>query len=282
MGFESGMFPGLPPAEVEDQSNKENPKKTAPPESDERDLDVRTTRITEDIVRQMREIEVRPEDRDSEGNLLVSPGGPVSELNEVEWRFVRTEAFEEWFSDSLITNQNGEPLVVYHGSPITFDEFDHRRSQKAKRDTGFFGSGNYFSPNRELAAKYGPNMYRCFLRVKKLQMFTVENGNVRFTERPLPTNIHDTVWSRYEKRRQQRLEEIGSSEADVDKNSPQGWGYVAPDTSQNFEDILSDAVAEVLVEQGYGGAIGYNPISKLDEYVVFDGEDVLIIPPEEK
>lgn len=44
-------------------------------------------------------IPVRPEDRDTHGNLLVVPGGPVSNLNEQDWKIVRTEHFKEWFGD---------------------------------------------------------------------------------------------------------------------------------------------------------------------------------------
>lgn len=62
--------------------------------------------------------------RNSEGKLLVRPGGPVSNLDERQYAQVRTKAFEEWFGDwqndpehsSKVVDENGEPLVVYHGT----------------------------------------------------------------------------------------------------------------------------------------------------------------------
>jgi hypothetical protein len=61
--------------------------------------------------------------RNSEGKLLVKPGGPVSNLTERQYAQVRTKAFKDWFGDwendpenaSKVVDENGEPLVVYHG-----------------------------------------------------------------------------------------------------------------------------------------------------------------------
>ena len=62
--------------------------------------------------------------RNSEGKLLVKPGGPVSNLDERQYAQVRTKAFKDWFGDwendpenaSKVVDENGEPLVVYHGT----------------------------------------------------------------------------------------------------------------------------------------------------------------------
>ncbi len=62
--------------------------------------------------------------RNAEGKLLVRPGGPVSNLDERQYAQVRTKAFKDWFGDwennpseaSKVVDENGEPLVVYHGT----------------------------------------------------------------------------------------------------------------------------------------------------------------------
>lgn len=62
--------------------------------------------------------------RNSEGKLLVKPGGPVSNLDGRQYAQVRTKAFKDWFGDwendpenaSKVVDENGEPLVVYHGT----------------------------------------------------------------------------------------------------------------------------------------------------------------------
>jgi hypothetical protein len=61
--------------------------------------------------------------------------------------------FVEWFGDSKVVDENGEPLMVYHGTDKVFDEF---------RDSG------YFSPDREYAENYvdGGNVVEAYLSIK--------------------------------------------------------------------------------------------------------------------
>lgn len=75
--------------------------------------------------------------RNSEGKLLVRPGGPVSNLDERQYAQVRTKAFKDWFGDwendpenaSKVVDENDEPLVVYHNTPFEFNgifDMDHK------------------------------------------------------------------------------------------------------------------------------------------------------------
>lgn len=76
-------------------------------------------------------------------------------------RIARTEeglrAFYEWFGDSLIVDEKGRPLVVYHGTNAEFDVFD---KGKIKRGIGF-----WFSSNKETSKEYG-NIKEFYLSVK--------------------------------------------------------------------------------------------------------------------
>ena len=51
------------------------------------------------ILDESKEVLIKPQDIDSEENLLVFPEGPRSNLNEQRWKIVRTESFKEWFGD---------------------------------------------------------------------------------------------------------------------------------------------------------------------------------------
>lgn len=81
--------------------------------------------------------------RNSEGKLLVRPGGPVSNLDERQYAQVRTKAFKDWFGDwennpenaSKVVDENGEPLVVYHATNKIFNTYK-------ERDGIHFGSYN--------------------------------------------------------------------------------------------------------------------------------------------
>ena len=60
------------------------------------------------------------------GTYLKAPNGKASNLNEKQWIQVRTKAFKDWFGDwendpenaSKVVDENGEPMVVYHGTAI--------------------------------------------------------------------------------------------------------------------------------------------------------------------
>lgn len=74
--------------------------------------------------------------RDERGNLL-APNGKPTNLTERQYAQVRSKAFKEWFGDwendpknaSKVIDENGEPLVVYHGSnDYGFDIFDPSKS----------------------------------------------------------------------------------------------------------------------------------------------------------
>lgn len=49
-----------------------------------------------------------------------------------------TDAFKEWFGDSKVVDENGEPMVVYHGTGADFDSF---APERAGSNTGHPGSG---------------------------------------------------------------------------------------------------------------------------------------------
>lgn len=62
-------------------------------------------------------------------------------------------AFRKWFDGSKLVDGNGDPLVVYHGSPGNgFSEFDMNRVGTS--DPGDFGSGIYLTPNDGTAEIY--------------------------------------------------------------------------------------------------------------------------------
>ena len=66
---------------------------------------------------------------------------------------INTPEFKEWFGDSKVVDENGKPLVVYHGSPNKgIQIFD--KNQIGNRDNGFFGKGFYFTPKDYVAEGY--------------------------------------------------------------------------------------------------------------------------------
>ena len=71
----------------------------------------------------------------SEDNIQID-GKEKAARNSAGQRIARTEeglrAFYEWFGDSLVVDENGHPLEVYHGTDAEFDTFDKSKSKKIK------------------------------------------------------------------------------------------------------------------------------------------------------
>ena len=88
--------------------------------------------------------------RDENGKLL-APNGKPSNLTEKQYVQVRTKAFKEWFGDwendpknaSKVVDENGEPLVVYHGGIAGINIFRHSTEDKSKY--GSDGSGIFIT-----------------------------------------------------------------------------------------------------------------------------------------
>ena len=113
--------------------------------------------------------EVRKQYKDTD-QWMKAPNGEDTNLSEDQWVTVRTAAFKNWFGDwendpanaSKIVDENGEPLVVYHGSDADFDTFD-RTKARANMDI----QGSFFSPWKEDAGGYGGNVRAFFLNIRK-------------------------------------------------------------------------------------------------------------------
>ena len=110
----------------------------------------------------------------ADGTFMKAPNGKPTNLNERQWLQVRTTNFKNWLGDwqndpanaSKVVDENGEPLVVYHGSEEHFRKFD--ANAKRKHDLGVYGKGFYFTSNKKLAKEYGNNkeLYEVFLNIR--------------------------------------------------------------------------------------------------------------------
>ncbi len=66
---------------------------------------------------------------------------------------VKSESFKQWFGDSKVVDEIGEPLPVYHGTKSAFTEFQRQDSDN-RHDSGWYGEGFYFTINPETASAY--------------------------------------------------------------------------------------------------------------------------------
>jgi hypothetical protein len=111
---------------------------------------------------------------------LRAPNGELTNLSEDEWCLVRTENFKKWAGDwendpehaTKVLDNNGEPLLVYHGTARDFTVFDRGTISDSIGNDGHYGKGFYFTPDENIAedyAQYGegdePHVEEVFLRI---------------------------------------------------------------------------------------------------------------------
>lgn len=121
---------------------------------------------TEEMGLRFRTIEITPEVRDEmyqiealarlRGKYLKAPNGADTKLKPEQWALVRTKNYKDWFGDwendpenaSKVLDENGEPMVMYHGTGREFYAFGNTDSANE------LGAGFYFTDNRRLAEAY--------------------------------------------------------------------------------------------------------------------------------
>jgi hypothetical protein len=75
-----------------------------------------------------------------------SSGRPIASTEEA----VRN--FWNWFTDSQVVDDQGRPIVVYHGTTHDFSKFDI--GQAGQKDSGWYGTGIYVTPDANTASAY--------------------------------------------------------------------------------------------------------------------------------
>lgn len=89
---------------------------------------------------------------------IFDAGGSVKQKNMEQ---TETRQFKRWFKDSKVVDEDGKPLIVYHGSDADFNAFDMTKG-RANMDI----QGAFFSPWDDDAAGYGGNVRAFYLSIK--------------------------------------------------------------------------------------------------------------------
>ena len=98
-------------------------------------------------------------------NSLLEMNGDVGIIETIENKKQSklNDNFKKWFGNSKVVDENGQPLVVYHGSPNTFEIFDEN----------YFGLNNikgfWFSNDKKVGEHYkqkSGKLYSCYIRLE--------------------------------------------------------------------------------------------------------------------
>lgn len=144
---------------------------TAEPKVVDSQVTTQLTEISQDSFYQnispehIQELEAIRQDAINSGALKIENGKVVdSNLTEMQWLLVRSTAFKDWFGDwekdgntaSTIRDDNGEPLVVYHGAKLPgFEVFDVDKVIVTQSLGGRYKSvGSFFTTDYNQALNY--------------------------------------------------------------------------------------------------------------------------------
>lgn len=179
-------------------------------------------------------------DAKADGTYMTAPNGEKTKLDAEQWATVRTTNFKNWFGDwendpenaSKVVDENGEPMVVWHGRSAEFNTFEKKEGVRfiMGLEDKVKAEGFFFSPDKGLAEEFASNSSRhrggkanvvpCFLNIRRPMDLTGED--------------YDRIYE------------------DVT-----GWEYmVGMDTQDNLWGIMDEeGMADKIKEKGYDGAI---------------------------
>ena len=108
--------------------------------------------------------ELRGEFKNIFGDLTKTEAETVNgDIVKFSTRQTETEEFKKWFKDSKVVDENGKPLVVYHGTTagIKFNKFNSNK--KGKNTDNIIGYvGFNFTENTNTASAYADNELRVY------------------------------------------------------------------------------------------------------------------------
>ena len=179
-------------------------------------------------------------DAKANGTYMTAPNGEKTKLDAEQWATVRTTNFKNWFGDwendpenaSKVVDENGEPMVVWHGRSAEFNTFEKKEGVRfiMGLEDNVKADGFFFSPDKGLAEEFASNSSRhrggkanvvpCFLNIRNPMDLTGED--------------YDRIYE------------------DVT-----GWEYmVGMDTQDNLWGIMDEeGMADKIKDKGYDGAI---------------------------
>jgi len=187
--------------------------------------------------------------------------------------------FKAWFGDSKVVDEDGKPLVVYHGTARDFTAFDIGRSGEATGNTGFYGEGVYFTEDADYAAGFG-----AFARRTEDDAVSVVPAYLSLQN---PAYIHvnpkDASLVSLARETVDRLLEIAREEAPPDAVLAKLETYAGEGKFEQFMGTLysnfgkGSGVTEILKRAGFDGVVVYGNNGGrnfLSEAVAFRPEQV--------
>lgn len=228
-----------------------------------------------------------------DGTYLKAPNGQPSKLTADQWETVRTRQFKEWFGDwenepenaSKIVDENGEPMVVYHGTPLSRNQITPNRgwhgddyvSQEAPFHT--FRGGEY---SGLIFTSVDYDQARIIASRRSMEIPDDERGNEQWTEEGYVYDLYANVKKPFDPQDRNAMSEVLHQFGDKiptlsfyggkgDSVSPDVALKMAASESNSWMLTETPEFLSKVKELGYDGLVGY------DEWVKY----IAVVSPDQ-
>ena len=168
----------------------------------------------------------------------------------MENNIIYTPQFKQWFGDwennpqlsSKVVDENGVPLIVYHGTDGEFNEF----KSKFMGQTGTAkGQGFYFTAQEEYAKQFGANVKAFYLNIRK----PLSSTELTITKKQF-TTLLDSIDKAQSQREEGFEYGILSEYGDVDYNGRDAVLKYAVDLEMNSSDNDIELIGGIINASG--------------------------------
>ena len=175
-----------------------------------------------------------------------------------------TPAFRRWFDDSKVVDEQGKPLVVYHGTDRDFEGFE----KSGVHEVGDYGEGFYFAESPEasgyaLKRSGAARVYPVFLSIQKPFVIYRDSNKRQVDQAFQPLQSQKEAKAFSAKLRKQGYDGVIVKLRDIDENTGENLGeYIAEIVAFSPTQIKSiynpgtwnPADPRILYQSGYHGS----------------------------
>lgn len=207
----------------------------------------------------------------------------------IEKAKVNENTFEKWFGNSVLKDENGNPIKMYHGTDAQFDAF----SKDFIGSTGAFeGYGFNFTPHYSSAAHYNSkNVIEAYLRVENPMTTKTNNITLRtlcevikeldkgkdYTETVVAAYETPRYGEKWDERYYRRALPIAAKKIyEYNKENGYGDAGIYAEISLNGQADAKDVI-RVFEGLGYDAAIHYDNYDKIQTVVVFEPNQIKLV-----
>ena len=213
-------------------------------------------------------------------------GGNYAHIEEESEEPTESNTFERWYGNSILKDENGMPLKMYHGTGEDFNTFDKKFIGKSGAYEGY---GFNFTPFKSRAMGYNPkNVIEAYLKVEnpmtsKTHKITLRQLMSIISELDKGKPFTDTIVAAYEPARYNENWDAAyykralptAARAIYDYNKECGYGDAGL-----YAELCLNGQADTLEtisafeKMGYDAAIFYDNEDRINTVVVFEPNQI--------